>query len=92
MNLSDTSMKDIEQGKLIEFGDDLNNMLPVNKEHYYKTKMFQKCSFIIYEGNQFPKYEILAHGNSDEEVKNDTPLPIFSVINFDTTRCVVVHH
>ena len=76
-------------GEDIGFAGDPNNLLPVNKENYCKDKKFQGYSFTTSEGNQLPKYEVLTYGNMCEEVNNDTPLPIFSAIDFDKipARC-----
>ena len=87
--LCDATFNDIEWGMLIGFELDPNSSLPVEKNHFILAKKFIKHSFATLDGNELPKCKVLTRGNVHKNISSDTPLPIFSVIDFKTIpmRC-----
>ena len=81
--LNAITMDGASWGVEIGFKVDSNKLLLVKENEYNKAKLFDGYSFITENGCELPSYKPLTYGHRYKDMHPDTPLPNFSVIDFD---------
>ena len=71
-------------GKNTGFNKNPKNILLVSKTVLGKARKFDNYSFTVLDRSVLPEYIISAYGNLHNNANNNIPLPMYSILNFDS--------
>ena len=78
-----TSINDTSWGTELWLSVDYNELLPAEKTQHNEATLFDGCSFTTENRSELPSCKPSTRGSRYKDVHPDTPLPDFSMIDFD---------